>query len=370
MKGRKKLLIFHPALAPYRIDFFNSLCEKYETSIYFQYKEPREQSFDKKFLNDRINFTPHFLKKGLLGKRNLNIGILNIINKNKPDIIFISEFNLLGILVILYKWISFSKFVIATTCDDNVQMSRGLSTPKKIVRKFFLNNLNAIIFASSDTLKWYQFRYKGISQYIYFPIIHEETLFITSLKNAEPKSLELYKKYNLINKTVLLYVGRLTAVKNISLLLNVYRKLFTVNPQCLLLVVGDGDLMKQLKEQSYNLGISTSVIFAGKKEGIELMAHYNLGDIFILPSSFEPFGTVVNEALLAGCYVFCSSVAGSSCLIKDKINGEVLDMKNPQYVADRINDYLNNNQSFDKKNKMLLSYNEYFNNFISKIEKL
>ena len=53
-----------------------------------------------------------------------------------------------------------------------------------------------------------------------------------------------------------------------------------------------------------------------------------------------------------------------------KINGEVLDMKNPQYVADRINDYLNNNQSFDKKNKMLLSYNEYFNNFISKIEKL
>ena len=168
----------------------------------------------------------------------------------------------------------------------------------------------------------------------------------------------------------MLYVGRLTAVKNISLLLNVYRKLFTVNPQCLLLVVGDGDLMKQLKEQSYNLGISTSVIFAGKKEGIELMAHYNLGDIFILPSSFEPFGTVVNEALLAGCYVFCSSVAGSSCLIKDKINGEVLDMKNPQYVADRINDYLNNNQSFDKKNKMLLSYNEYFNNFISKIEKL
>lgn len=367
---KQKLLIFHPALAPYRIDFFNSLCDKYETSIYFQYKEPREQSFDKKLLNDRINFTPHFLKKGLFGGKNFNIDIFKIIKKKKPDIIFISEFNLLGLLVILYRWICFSKFIIVSTCDDNVQISECFSTSKKVIRNFFLNNIDAVIFASSDTRDWYQFKCKGISKYIYFPIIQEETLFRDSLKKAESESSKLYEKYNLLHRTVLLYVGRLAVVKNLSLLLNAYQVLVNINPKCSLLIVGDGDLMESLKEQSYNLGISTSVIFAGKKEGIELMAHYNLGDIFILPSSFEPFGTVINEALLSGCYVFCSSVAGSSCLIKNKINGEVLDMKNPQYVASRINDYLNNNQSFDKKNKMLVSYNECFSNLISEIEKL
>jgi len=42
---KNKLLLFHPALAPYRIDFFNELNSYFETTIYFNYGNVRDQKF-------------------------------------------------------------------------------------------------------------------------------------------------------------------------------------------------------------------------------------------------------------------------------------------------------------------------------------
>jgi len=43
---KKRAVIFHPAIAPYRIDFFNSLSETFDASFYFEFEDPLEQSFD------------------------------------------------------------------------------------------------------------------------------------------------------------------------------------------------------------------------------------------------------------------------------------------------------------------------------------
>lgn len=56
-----------------------------------------------------------------------------------------------------------------------------------------------------------------------------------------------------------------------------------------------------------------------------LYAWYLLGGLFVLASQFEPFGAVVNEALLAGIPVVCSDRAGARVLIQDGINGTVVD---------------------------------------------
>ena len=61
----------------------------------------------------------------------------------------------------------------------------------------------------------------------------------------------------------------------------------------------------------------------GRKEGDELLAWYNIADIFVLPSVQEAFGAVTNEALLAGCYTFVSEKAGSSSIIHSGFNGEI-----------------------------------------------
>ena len=367
---KQKLLIFHPALAPYRIDFFNSLCDKYETKIYFQYKSPIEQSFNEELINNEIDFKPNLLKDPLCGKKNFHIEIFNIIKKENPNVIFISDFNLIGIIVILYKWIHLSKFKIITICDDNIEMSCSFSNFRNYIRTLILRNVDAVIFASLYTQKWYESKFSGISRYLYFPIIQSERYFIDGLKLASSTSSSIYKSLKLNSKTILLYVGRLAPVKKIPLLLNMFRDLHTNHPECILLLVGDGELEATLKEESISLGIDKWVIFAGKQEGIQLKAFYNLGDIFIFCSTKDAFGTVINEALISGCYVFCSPTIGAACLIKNKINGELIEMEDPSFIANKIDDYLNSHPSFDKSNKMLCSFDSIFNSLVAEIEKL
>jgi glycosyltransferase involved in cell wall biosynthesis len=53
----------------------------------------------------------------------------------------------------------------------------------------------------------------------------------------------------------------------------------------------------------------------GRYEPKELLAWYHCASGFILPSYYEPFGAVINEALIFGLPVFCSQFAGASFLL-------------------------------------------------------
>ena len=43
---KKKLIVFHPAIAPYRVDFFNSIDEIFDAKFYFEFDNALEQTFD------------------------------------------------------------------------------------------------------------------------------------------------------------------------------------------------------------------------------------------------------------------------------------------------------------------------------------
>ena len=90
-------------------------------------------------------------------------------------------------------------------------------------------------------------------------------------------------------------------------------------------IVGDGPEKTLLEKLSKDC---SNVVFTGRLEGDSLYAWYNIAQIFTLPSRQEPFGAVTNEALVGGCYVLVSKLAGSSCLIKENENGNVINPYN------------------------------------------
>ena len=53
----KKLVVFHPAIAPYRVDFFNSLNKTFDAEFYFEFEDVLEQSFAQDKLRE-IMFCP------------------------------------------------------------------------------------------------------------------------------------------------------------------------------------------------------------------------------------------------------------------------------------------------------------------------
>lgn len=116
-------------------------------------------------------------------------------------------------------------------------------------------------------------------------------------------------KLNSANKPLkYLYVGRLVDVKNVELLIDV----FNCNGKSLT-IIGDGILADTLKTKAKN-----NIRFQGFIANELLGDLYQEHDVFILPSKYEPWGLVVEEALYWGLPVIVSDRVGSSIdMVKD-----------------------------------------------------
>jgi len=82
-------------------------------------------------------------------------------------------------------------------------------------------------------------------------------------------------------------------------------------PESFLIFAGEGPLRKTLQEEAQALGIAERVRFLGFVNQSRLPAVYRAADILVLPSEYEPFGVVVNEAMLCGRPVIVSDRVGA-----------------------------------------------------------
>lgn len=361
---KQKAIIFHPAIAPYRIDFFNSLNELYEAEFYFEFGNVLEQSFKQQELIERLHFVPGYLRKGALGIKNLRVQIISILRNKRPDLVVCSEYNLSTLLILLYKYLFQPSLRVCCICDDSCGTALREGFVKKESRKLFVRFLDGIILTNLAVMDWYRTHLKVHARLLYFPIIQEDTQFRSLLKSSLPISQRLYSQLDLQGKQVLLFVGRLINIKNLHFLLKAFSQIHTSFPKAVLLFVGEGNEGEALKAETNAWGLAPCVHFVGKHEGVELLAYYNLGQVFILPSYFERFGAVVNEALLAGCYTLCSSEAGAACLIQAGENGELFDPYRLEDLVEKLRITLSQTKPLQavscKPNKMLCSYEDCF----------
>ena len=58
---KKKLLVFHPVIAPYRIDLFNHLSVIYDMKLFTFHRNLIDQKFDYEKLSESFLFTPKVL---------------------------------------------------------------------------------------------------------------------------------------------------------------------------------------------------------------------------------------------------------------------------------------------------------------------
>ncbi len=373
---KKKLVVFHPAIAPYRVDFFNSLDEEFDATFYFEFGDVLEQSFTQDRLRERLRFTPRFLAPGLFGIKNLRTQVLSILWKEKPDIVFCSEYNLLGILLLIYKFLFDWKLRILTICDDSRDIAASPGWVKRITRAIAVRFYSGIILTNDEVMTWYKAHFHTEGKFLFFPIIQEDEGFRRSLKDALPVSDTFAERFHLRGKQVVLFVGRLIGIKNLFFLIDAFAALADKYPKAVLLLVGDGEQCFMLDEHADHKGLidNERVLCVGKKEGRDLYACYNVGQMFVLPSYYERFGAVVNEALLAGCYTLCSSVAGAACLIEPGKNGDIFDPHRLDELVEKLDSALAKCVPLEeikvKENRMERGYEEYMREFLDKCHRV
>jgi glycosyltransferase involved in cell wall biosynthesis len=99
------------------------------------------------------------------------------------------------------------------------------------------------------------------------------------------------------------------------------------SPNAYLVFVGDGAMRSVLELEANSLGISDKVRFLGFVNQSGLPETYSASDILVLASEYEPFGVVVNEAMLCGGAVIVSDRVGARFdLVRDGETGFVFPM--------------------------------------------
>lgn len=145
------------------------------------------------------------------------------------------------------------------------------------------------------------------------------------------------KKKNIHQPLRYLYVGRLVDVKNIILLVEE----FNINGKPLT-IVGSGSLEKELKQKA-----KENISFTGFIDNEKLGEVYQAHDVFILPSYYEPWGLVVEEAVYWGLPVIVSDKVGSSIdIVKDLVTGLIFQSKDRESLATAINEMENRFSEF------------------------
>jgi glycosyltransferase involved in cell wall biosynthesis len=121
---------------------------------------------------------------------------------------------------------------------------------------------------------------------------------------------------------VVLFSGKLTGVKRPLDLLRAFVAATAATPAALV-YLGDGALRGELEAYVRERGVA-NVHFAGFRNQSELGRYFAMADVFVLPSGFEPWGLVVNEAMCFGLPVVASDRVGATGdLVDDGGNGFV-----------------------------------------------
>ena len=120
-----------------------------------------------------------------------------------------------------------------------------------------------------------------------------------------------------------IYAGRLSEEKSLSVLLRAFRRLTGMVPGVKCVIIGDGPVMKDLQEEAAGLGLTESVRFLGRIPHHQLMKENLLrwGDLFVTASKTENQPVSLLEAMAFGLPIVGPDAKGIPELVHDGVNG-------------------------------------------------
>jgi glycosyltransferase involved in cell wall biosynthesis len=127
-----------------------------------------------------------------------------------------------------------------------------------------------------------------------------------------------------------LALGRLHVKKAFDILLQAIATL----PGVYLWLAGDGPLRAKLEAQARQLGVASRVRFLGWRN--DRAALFAASDLCVMPSRFEPFGTVMIEAWAYGKPLIAAAAQGPRGLVKNGENGLLVPVDDVHALATAI----------------------------------
>jgi len=245
----------------------------------------------------------------------------SVLTEFKPDILHVAEPALLGIAGLYYGGgreggaLRLPLVVAYHTDLPKYLRYYGLAFLESVVWKILrLRHKRATLNLCTSEMMVGELRAHGIEPVALWPGAVDGELFRPCRASA---SMRRRLTEENPDSPLLLYVGRLSAEKNIESL----RSLLRAFPHGRLALVGDGPHRKKLEKHFAGL----PVFFAGFLHKEELASAYASSDIFVMPSRTETLGLVVLEAMASGLPVVAARAGGIPEMIRDGVTGYLVE---------------------------------------------
>lgn len=128
---------------------------------------------------------------------------------------------------------------------------------------------------------------------------------------------DVRRELGLQDQLVLGHVGRFFYPKNHSFLIDIFREVHALRPDAVLLLAGDGQLEKPIREKVHALGLDGAVRFLGLRADSNRL--YQAMDVFVMPSLYEGFGIAAMEAQAAGLRCVLADTIPPECKVIDSV---------------------------------------------------
>ena len=169
--------------------------------------------------------------------------------------------------------------------------------------------------------------------------------------NGVDRDYDFRRQFAMDNEKIILYMGRLVYEKGIQHLISAMPKILNGYHDSKLIIAGKGGMMDELKVQANSMGLGNKVYFTGYLNSKQVQKMYKCADIAVFPSTYEPFGIVALEAMLAGVPTVVSDIGGLNEIVEHGVTGMKSYCGNSNSIADSVLSLLYNPQLCDNVSK-------------------
>jgi len=262
-------------------------------------------------------------------------GFNKVLRTYQPDIVHVQYMAPGALAILLFKLLGAKKVLATAHVPGHIYKNKFI--PKFIAQ--YMTDLFLSVSKSSEkaffqtdaqlfTRKLFN---EGRKHFTIYNCIEYDKNYVKMLKkNSEPFTIGI--------------VSRLSFEKGIDIMLHAMVELLKVYPQLQLLIIGDGEMRKELLDLSKELNISDAITWKGLQAKDKLKNFYEQMDIVVIPSRFEGFGLTAIEALSLEIPVVASAVDGLKEVIVDNESGVLFPCEDSDALSNTILKLIKDNE--------------------------
>lgn len=253
---------------------------------------------------DLLNIIPEYIELKNLKTNRLSKSLFQIarfLYKVKPD--FIITANSVALIVYLAKCLSFSKTKIIASHHNYINSETRLCFDKSLLFKMY--NLCWKVIAVSDGIKDFLLK-NGVKP--------NKIEVINNPINIKEIDSKLGENQIEISSPYIVFVGRLSTVKNLLFLIHSYKKMLLKRHDVKLVIVGEGMERIRIETEIEKFKLKENILLTGVMENPYSII--NRASLVVLPSYSEAFPTVLLESLYLGKTIVATPTIGAVDILR------------------------------------------------------